>query len=127
MNIAGISAKALIFLAAALFGNSAFAATSEWVQGEAAFKLAHRLGSENMIVTDVKCKDSGSPGLGVGVALAQFTYKPNVKNTKWAVDGWENLEANKRHWQRKGYHLVKYSVFSRNKSGLRIYCTLYYK
>ncbi|MHB0954662.1 MAG: hypothetical protein ACYC10_22445 [Allorhizobium sp.] len=78
-----------------------------------------------MIVTKMDCKDSGERGLGIESALVRLHYSRNIKNLDWQIDGWNNLEENKKYWVSKGYNLASYTAFTRSKSGLRLFCTVY--
>lgn len=114
-------------LTAVLIGSAApaLAQTSEWMSGRVVFKYADKLGSNGMIVTKMECKDSGERGLGVESALVRLHYGPNSANIDWRIDGWNNLDENRKYWESKGFKLASYSVFKRAKSGLRLFCTVY--
>lgn len=114
-------------LTAVLIGSAApaLAQTSEWMSGRVVFKYADKLGSNGMIVTKMECKDSGERGLGVESALVRLHYVPNSANIDWRIDGWNNLDENRKYWESKGFKLASYSVFKRAKSGLRLFCTVY--
>ncbi|KQW31504.1 hypothetical protein ASE36_04465 [Rhizobium sp. Root274] len=104
---------------------AAQAETSDWMSGSVVFKYADKLGSSGMIVTKMDCKDSGKKGLGVESALVRLHYTVNSKNIGWVIDGWNNLEENKKYWSGKGFAIASYTVFTRAKSGLRLFCTVY--
>lgn len=114
-------------LTAVLIGSAApaLAQTSEWMSGRVVFKYADKLGSNGMIVTKMECKDSGERDLGVESALVRLHYVPNSANIDWRIDGWNNLDENRKYWESKGFKLASYSVFKRAKSGLRLFCTVY--
>ncbi len=109
------------------FGTNVFAQTSEWMSGKDAFAYANKLGRANMIVTGMECKDSGKVEFGLVSALVRLTYEPNTKMLDWQIDGWNNLKANVEYWKERGFKLQKYTVFYRKKSGVKLFCTLYYK
>jgi hypothetical protein len=104
---------------------SARAEMSEWMSGKVVFKYADKLGANGLIVTKMECKDSGERGLGVESALVRLHYQPNSQNIDWRIDGWNNLEENKKYWAGRGFELASYTVFKRAKSGLRLFCTVY--
>lgn len=112
-----------VFLASA--AGLAQAETSDWMSGKVVFKYADKLGSNGMIVTKMECKDSGARGLGVESALVRLHYKPNIQNIDWRIDGWNNLEENKKYWAGRGFKLASYTTFTRANSGLRLFCTVY--
>jgi hypothetical protein len=101
------------------------AETSDWMSGKVVFKYADKLGSNGMIVTKMECKDSGALGLGVESALVRLHYQQNSQNIDWRIDGWNNLEENKKYWAGRGFKLASYTAFRRAKSGLRLFCTVY--
>lgn len=103
----------------------AHAETSDWMSGKKVFKYADKLGSNGMIVTKMECKDSGERGLGVESAMVRLHYKPNSENIDWRIDGWNNLEENKKYWEGRGFALASYTMFRRATSGLRLFCTVY--
>jgi len=105
--------------------DAARAEISEWMSGKVVFKYANKLGGQGMIVTKMDCKDSGERGLGIESAFVRLHYSRNTKNLDWQIDGWNNLEENKKYWASKGYNLASYAAFTRSKSGLRLFCTVY--
>ncbi len=119
-----------LFIAASIIATfataqAARAETSEWMSGEVVFKYADKLADQGLIVTKMECKDSGARGLGVESALVRLHYTQNTKNLHWRIDGWNNLEANKKFWASKGYSLASYTTFIREKSRLKLFCTVY--
>jgi hypothetical protein len=124
-------AASMTGLMAAMFSlclaTNASGATSNWMRGTDALRFADSLQRQNMIVTSMECRDSGKISLGIDSALVRVTYAPNVHGTEWVLDGWNNLPTNKKYWEKRGFHLVSYKVFTRKKTGLRLYCTLYNK
>ncbi|MFN7127278.1 MAG: hypothetical protein ACK4M8_15410 [Allorhizobium sp.] len=124
------TARSLLTMAAfsvALISGAGFAnaETSDWMSGKVVFKYADKLGANGLIVTKMECKDSGERGLGVESALVRLHYQPNSQNIDWRIDGWNNLEENKKYWASRGFQLASYTVFKRAKSGLRLFCTVY--
>ncbi|MDQ0422690.1 hypothetical protein J2045_003740 [Peteryoungia aggregata LMG 23059] len=124
------TARSLVFLATLSISLASAAGlvraeTSDWMSGKVVFKYADKLGANGMIVTKMECKDSGERGLGVESALVRLHYKPNSQNIDWRIDGWNNLEENKKYWAGRGFELASYTVFRRAKSGLRLFCTVY--
>lgn len=126
MNTARSLLTMAAFSAALISGaGSAKAETSDWMSGKVVFKYADKLGANGLIVTKMECKDSGERGLGVESALVRLHYQPNSQNIDWRIDGWNNLEENKKYWASRGFELASYTVFKRAKSGLRLFCTVY--
>ncbi|MBP2547820.1 hypothetical protein J2858_000713 [Neorhizobium galegae] len=111
--------------AAFVTAQAAQAEVSEWMSGEVVFKYARKLGAQGLIVTKMECKDSGSRELGVESALVRLHYSQNTKHLDWQIDGWNNLEENKKYWAEKGYSLASYTTFIREKSRLKLFCTVY--
>ncbi|WP_245407910.1 hypothetical protein [Rhizobium sp. TH135] len=126
MNTARSLLTMAAFSAALISGAGlANAETSDWMSGKVVFKYADKLGVNGLIVTKMECKDSGERGLGVESALVRLHYQPNSQNIDWRIDGWNNLEENKKYWASRGFELASYTVFKRAKSGLRLFCTVY--
>lgn len=80
-----------------------------------------------MVVTKMECKDSGKISLDFDSALVRLTYKKNVDDTWWRITGWNNLKQIKTEYEKDGLQLVQYDSFRRQKSGLILYCTLFYR
>jgi hypothetical protein len=127
MRPAASLARVLAAMFVVCLATGASAATSNWMRGTDALRFADRLHRQGMIVTSMECRDSGKVSLGIDSALVRVTYGPNVNGTEWVLDGWNNLPVNKKFWEKRGFHLVSYKIFTRKKTGLRLYCTLYNK
>ncbi|TQN60332.1 hypothetical protein FLX27_18615 [Agrobacterium tumefaciens] len=110
-----------------ILGNSAAAETTDWMSGKDAFARADKLRSFGMIVTRMDCKDSGQRTLDVGSALVRMHYTRNTQMLDWEIDGWNHLGENKNYWAERGYRLASHTLFVRKTSGLRLYCTVFYK
>ncbi|XHE13420.1 hypothetical protein PCC82_01395 [Agrobacterium deltaense] len=110
-----------------ILGNGAAAETTEWMSGKEAFPRADKLRSFGMIVTRMDCKDSGQRTLDVGSALVRMHYTRNTEMRDWVIDGWNHLQENKNYWAERGYKLASHTLFVRKTSGLRLYCTVFYK
>jgi hypothetical protein len=127
MKNLGLLRVGLAFAFGICFGNTVLADTSDWMTGRDAFRRAEKLRAAGMIVTRMDCKDSGQPQLDVDSALVRLHYTQNSKVLDWNIDGWNHLEMNKKYWAGRGFRLASYTAFARQKSGLKLYCTVYHK
>jgi hypothetical protein len=125
---ASSSIKLLTLLVLSLLvASSSHAETSEWMNGYDSFRFGNKLGREGMLVTRLECKDGGKVSLDYDSALVRLTYEKNTKKIPWLFTGWTNLQEVQRHYEGKGYQLVQHTMFRRQKTGLRLFCVLFYK
>lgn len=110
-----------------IFCQPAQAETTDWMKGTDSLRFARKLGAGGDIVTGMECKDSGQASLDYDSALVRLTYSRNVKHTGWVISGWNNLPSFKKYFADRGYKMVSQTMFVRQKSGLRLYCGIFYR
>ena len=110
-----------------LIASPALAETTGWISGGEWRAKSRELDKSGFMPTKFECRDSERPGLDLAAGEVRVGYTKNPKNIAWYWWGTSNMTETNAEMKSKGYHLVSVGSFVRKKSGLKLYCALYYK
>lgn len=122
------SKKTLLAMALLLLGaETASAAQTGWISGRDWRRVSDQFSDQGLLPTKFECRDTLKPGLDMGAGEVRVTYTRNVNNTYWYWYATSNITTANQELKAKGYSPVSVGSFFRKKSGLKVYCALYYK
>lgn len=106
---------------------SALAEQTGWISGAAWARKSDELSEKGLLPTKFECRDTLKPGLDMAAGEVRVTYTRNVNDIGWYWYATSNITTANEELKAKGYHPVSIGTFFRKKSGLKLYCALYYK
>ena len=105
----------------------AFAGQTGWISGHDWRRKVDELSAKGLLPTKFECRDTLKPGFDMGAGEVRVTYTENVYDIAWYWYATSNITTANEELKAKGYHPVSIGTFFRKKSGLKVYCALYYK